>query len=314
MPPPLSVTCTGSGHNQYIFRVKHEGGCEWTVRLLYSNLLDLHARLSAVFVVDDLPTFPPQLDLRSACFGESREVQEKRVATFQSYFDKLCVRSDIVSTAAFQAALGIRPPKPVKHLRVRRWMKSELSSSSLLDIVPDGQEQGSPGVVERYHIVARIVVEASAVANSRPSTSAAHLTVLKFAKRRSIGGSQLHDIAELQVSAHDASLRGAWIEGLPLGAQIEFEVVALNALGRSSPVTIRSILPPELLADSSSDAASVEASSMEGTNVASAEILQQQEDLRREVADLSVKLEEKEQEVLDLQFDMAALTSRKSFD
>ena len=107
------------------------GSHDWTLKL------GLHERLCAVFGASALPPFPPQLDFMSACFGVPMEMQAKRANDLQNYLDELCDRRDVVSTPAFQAALGIQVPEPIKHLRVRRWMKSAHASagSALLDYI-----------------------------------------------------------------------------------------------------------------------------------------------------------------------------------
>jgi len=233
--------------------------------------------------------------------------QDARVGALQRYFDALCEHNDVVGTAAFQAVLGMRPPGPIKHLRVRRWMKFGQVSTcgALLDILPEGQETENSAVAEMYHIVARIVVENAAVTPCTlfMSASSAQLAVVNFARQQGLARDELYHVADIQVPAREVASRGAYIDGLPLGAHIEFEVKASNALGRSLPVTIRSIVLPELGAEVSDSAASVSVGSDRSNP-------QKLNELSEELADLSRKLEEKEQEVLDLQFDMAGLMSR----
>mmetsp|Transcript_60937 Transcript_60937/g.170439 ORF Transcript_60937/g.170439 Transcript_60937/m.170439 type:complete len:579 (-) Transcript_60937:137-1873(-) len=302
MAQSLTVLCTGhsstKGFVEYIFRVRHEGGCEWNASVRYTDLLDLHERLCAVFGSACIAAFPPRPSVVSSLLGPRKELLQERVAAFQQYFDQLCGRADVVRTACFQATLGIVPPEPVRHLRVRRWHPSEFEqdrATALLEISPDAQEAEVSAIVEAYHVVAKLppTIDADTGTSSRPLQS----------PRR---------IAEFEVSARVAELKGARIEDLPLGAQVELEVSAMNARGRSLPVAIRVLVPQErpqneavILASCAAQNGST-ATGSECNPATSVKLSREKVELQHELERLSGTLEEREQEVFDLQFDMAA--------
>lgn len=152
--------------------------------------------------------------------GSNSEVAYERVEAFQSYFDVLCEQADVVRTHIFQAALAVCLPEPVAHLRVRGWLSNSKGERALLDIRAEGQEMENSAIVESYFIVTRVV-----------QTDAAN--------------SCSESRADIQIPAAtvSAGCTTASVDGLPAGAQVEFEVYAENALGRSAPVSIRLMVP-----------------------------------------------------------------------
>lgn len=304
MPPCLSIVCSCDCKDEYVLHVSHEAGCEWKVRLQYAALLDLYSRLCGVFGASGQQPFPTQLDFMSIFFGVPTELHDKRLTALQHYVDALCDRRDVTSTVAFQESLGMQVPEAVRHLRVWRWTKSmqDSTGSAVLDIIPEGQEAESSAVVDTYHITANAVLETSAIRPVAMSTCGAHHAVVKFATQRCLQLVDSSSIVELDISAREVATQGALIERLPLGVQLQFEVTACNALGQSPPISVRSMAPPHLLhkAPDPPECASIERAATSQS---------EQRELHCEIADLSRQLEDKEQEMLDLRFDMAVKIS-----
>jgi len=231
MMPRFAVNCTGhethSSRTEYVFRVRHSGGCEWTVQRRYLDLLDLHERLSAVFGAGELPPFPPRTSTTvvGVLFGQKAscrpEIVAERELAFQKYFDALCIRADVVGTACFQHALGVVPPEPVSHLRVRGWLPPSVVGhglTALLDIRPAEQAEDIRAVSESYTIKASCVQD--------PAGDDEELRLVASMRQPASGLASM-----------------ACVEGLAPGAQVEFEVCATNAAGQSFPVSIRSVAP-----------------------------------------------------------------------
>lgn len=221
-------------HVEYIFKVRHSSGSEWIFARRYQELFEIHGRLSAVFGTADLPAFPPR---NAATAGEvvkglfagvpagcEPSVVAERERAFQVYFDALCGREDIVGTALFQAALAVKPPEPVSHLRVRGWLPPEAGDAGVVALVDIRPESPAPengaGVVEAYHILAYWVQD----------------------ERESSGAQPILDFREPANGAVATTVR---VGDLVPGTQVELEVCAVNSVGRSTPVHIRLQVPPE---------------------------------------------------------------------
>jgi len=234
------ILCEGhegqATHIEYRFRVRHCGGCEWTVLRRYFDLNNLHERLCADFGAGGLPHFPPKqapIVAISSFFGFSPgsrdDVVSEREIAFQKYFDELCGREDVVKTQIFQAALGVVEPEPVACLRVRSWLLGDSKGErALLDVRADptkGLDSGA--VAEVFHIVATW-------GWNDPNSDTKNELI----------------VADMEISATAASSStngypdaGAVIDGLPAGAQVELEAQAINAVGRSAKVSIRVLVP-----------------------------------------------------------------------
>jgi len=230
-PPCYEVSCVGHeahrGHTEYRLRIHHAGGCEWTVARRHSELSIVHDRLCAVFGADGLPAFPAKAPgfLGNLLGGAGqRDVIEQREVGLQRYFEGVCARAEVTRTACFQAAIGVVPPSPVMHFRVRGWQPCSDESggeeskvaSAVVEMISDEQCNGSAAVVEGYIVVAIPVVLAAPRAELMP-------------------------LAEVDVPVFQEG--PAQIDGLPEGVQVELEVCAYNAVGRSPTVSIRVLVP-----------------------------------------------------------------------
>eukprot|EP00747_Dinoflagellata_sp_TGD_P092603 gnl/TRDRNA2_/TRDRNA2_165469_c0_seq1.p1 gnl/TRDRNA2_/TRDRNA2_165469_c0~~gnl/TRDRNA2_/TRDRNA2_165469_c0_seq1.p1 ORF type:complete len:907 (-),score=239.58 gnl/TRDRNA2_/TRDRNA2_165469_c0_seq1:81-2801(-) len=231
----FAVICTGhqgrANYTAYDFRIRHGGGCEWTIQRRYQELADLHERLSTVFGVTRLPRFPPKtgvgpVEAVGALLGwaakNSKDVVAERVVAFQTYFDGLAAREDVGSTACFQAAVGVVAPEPVRHFRLRGWLPTDNThgATALLEIRPEGQTVGSSGIVVEYHVTARLVLR-----ESSPGTPNDTVLPLTEAHAKALG---------------DGVVR---LDGLPRGATVELDACAMNAIGKSATVSIRLLVP-----------------------------------------------------------------------
>mmetsp|Transcript_175033 Transcript_175033/g.561316 ORF Transcript_175033/g.561316 Transcript_175033/m.561316 type:complete len:714 (-) Transcript_175033:19-2160(-) len=226
----LAVTVVGHdgklGHTEYLFKVRHRGGCEWMVQRRYQELWDLHERLCCVF--GDLPEFPPRKTAGTvvgALFGGGAAVVATRERAFQRYFDGLCDRPDVLATQVLQVALAVAQPEPVSHLRVRGWLQPPevwQGLSAVLEVRPEGQVAGSGAVTEAYHVVASLVFR---------SGSEGELE-------------ELCPVADFRVPAagFETQVR---VNGLKPGAQVEIQVSAANAVSESPEVNIRVPVPLE---------------------------------------------------------------------
>lgn len=193
----------------------------------------MHERLCSVFGSAALPQFPPRCPsspsgVVSAIFGTPigtrPEVIAHRERAFQIYFDGLCGQSEAVRTACFQETMAVVPPEPVAHLRVRGWLPTPpggLGATALLDIRPEDPLPEHSGVVEAYHIVARFVF-----------------------KGVDEGSEELCPAADFRVPGMGTAT-SARVQDLRPAAQVELEVTAVNAVGRSSPVSIRLLVPAD---------------------------------------------------------------------
>lgn len=230
----FDVTCVGHtekrSHVEYVFKVRHSCGSEWRVARRYQELHEVHERLSAVFGAAGLPAFPPRTaasaggvvkGLLGVQIGSEPNIVALREWAFQVYFDALCRWEDVVRTACFQAALGVALPEPVSHLRVRGWLPPDAGgwgAVALLEIRPETPvPESSAGVVEAYHISARLVFP------------------------EPLCDSPFIDLREPASSGAATTVR---IVDLVPSTQVELEVRAVNAVGRSSPVSIRLQVPP----------------------------------------------------------------------
>ncbi|CAK0906393.1 unnamed protein product, partial [Prorocentrum cordatum] len=226
------VNCEGhvdvGSHTEYRFRVRHSGGCEWTIKRRYTELYDLHERLMAVFGAGRLPDFPPKTPLSAGTIGRlfgqptgSRpEVVAQRRVDFQKYFDRLCDNQEVTRTACFQKALGVTTPAPVSGLRVVRWSSTNEKEGLVaeLEIWPAGAAGVEAGrLAETYHVVASLVFQ-----------------------DRSSGQEELGPVADEEVPAGATSVP---VEGLKPSAEVELTVCAVNAVARSVPVSRRLRVP-----------------------------------------------------------------------
>eukprot|EP00927_Polykrikos_kofoidii_P066409 TRINITY_DN62009_c0_g1_i1.p1 TRINITY_DN62009_c0_g1~~TRINITY_DN62009_c0_g1_i1.p1 ORF type:complete len:712 (-),score=171.66 TRINITY_DN62009_c0_g1_i1:435-2570(-) len=223
-----SIRCTGynSSSSEYRFCASHRSGCTWAIQRSFQDLSDLDKALCLVFGVASMPSFPPRLSgggVVAAIFGSAGtrpEVVAERERLLQTYFDGLCARDDVTRTACFQVALGVKVPEPVAQLRVINWLPPTSDGegvSAFIAIRPESPGDGTAAVVDVYQLTAKLVFE-DAVS----------------------GGEELAPVAELLVPSSSNLIR---VPDLAFGHQVEFEVVAKNSVGRSSPVAIRSMTP-----------------------------------------------------------------------
>lgn len=228
--PSFAVNVVGHerqrGHIQYLFRVRHSRGCEWTVARRYRELQALHQQLGAVFSDAALPAFPRASSVVGAILsgGMQRQIIADREKDFQTYFDRLCENRDIMTTHCVQVALAVVVPEPVSQLRVRGWLPASEGRwlTALLETRPEGQEAGSCGVVETCEVTARVIC-CAAKSLRRPSDLVSSFSTPVVGR-----------VGQLRV------------EALEPGTHVEFEVSVLNMVGRSPPVAIRVIVPAQV--------------------------------------------------------------------
>jgi len=220
MAQSFAIVCTENELSrtvgEYALRAHHHGGCQWSIQRSYQDLTSLHDRLSAVFGATDLPFFPQAAP--KTLFGRRGAVSS---AELQVYFDALCCNADIVRTACFQATLGVVPPEPVSHLRVGCWLPALPDSlpgaCARLDVRPESANHDSSAAVDVYHIAVRVVSVDSE------------------------GQETLRPVVEQRFPTLGAD--GVHVMRLPYGHQVEIEASAANSVGRSSPVSIRVMVP-----------------------------------------------------------------------
>lgn len=154
--------------------------------------------------------------------GRNPSTIASRERAFQKYFDTLCDNRDVTRTQCLQAALAVAVPEPISHLRVRGWLRAPGGQglSALLDMRPEGQVPGSGAVAEAYHVVASLVFRDDLVGEHE----------------------ELCPVADFRVPAVGTATQ-ARVECLKPGAQVELQVSASNAVGQSTPVSIRVVVP-----------------------------------------------------------------------
>lgn len=221
--PSFAVCVEYSGQSSdvgYLLHVRHSGGCEWKVSRRYQELLELHGRLGAVFGQIDLPAFPQRASpgLVGALLGQKASAGEGEA--LQAYFDRICDNIDIFRTQCLQIALAMAVPEPVSQFRVRGWQPSPLGQglTALLDVRPEAQMLDSSAVTEAYIVRSSVVFSDAS------------------------GPEVLGPVANLRVPAVGSATQ-VQVESLKPGAQVQFEVCAVNAVGQSSPVAIRAMVP-----------------------------------------------------------------------
>jgi len=119
----------------------------------------------------------------------------------------------------------VQVPEPVSHLRVRGWLPSPQAEegrvTALLDIRPEDPVPETAALVEVYRVVVRLVFP--------DATSSVE---------------ELCTITQVMAPAQTTAT-SARVEGLKPGWHVELEVFAENAVGKSSPVSIRIVVPTE---------------------------------------------------------------------
>ena len=110
------------------------------------------------------------------------------------------------------------PPEPVSHLRVDGWLSPLGSTTVLLNIRADDQVADSSAIVDTFVVVVKqeVVTEAAEQGND------IFMPITEFA-------------TPVKNLVH--------VDGLTPGVQVEIEVFASNATGRSHPVSIRIRVP-----------------------------------------------------------------------
>jgi len=213
---PLGILCTGVAaeefHYEYIFHVSHPSGCGWTVQKRYSELLELHRKLSAR--LQDSPPFPPKRTITERLTITDWDAALRRVSALQHYFNLLMLQHDILQFPDVLVAMGGEAPDSVASVRaVPLDSKSGSATATVeLQVQPAQQLEGNCRPVEGY------VIEVHPLSSLQDWEDGQ----VKLTKR-------LHEI--LQVG------------GLPYNTEFDLMVRAFNSIGYSPPVTVRVSIP-----------------------------------------------------------------------